>query len=130
LSDEETTAYCPSIHLPRFLVDDELLGLDNGAGLALVVDAEDLGAELEFASLRGDGEGLEELDEALAVDDAFGVEFGDAGDGGCGLGGVEVDYFLAGAFEGEDDWVGGEDGELGVEFLGRVSVLCCCKGRI
>jgi hypothetical protein len=70
------------------------------------------------------------LDEALAVDDAFGVEFGDARDGGCGLRGVEVDYFLAGAFEGEDDGVGGEDGEFGMEFLGRVSMLCYWGGEV
>ena len=46
---------------------------------------------------------------------------GDAGDLGAGgvLGGVEVDDFLLGVFEGEDDGVGWEDGEVGVEFLDR-----------
>lgn len=70
----------------------------------------------------------------MAVDDAFGVEFGDVGDWGGAVSGEEVDYFLVGAFEcyggvstwlwvlrgvrTEDDWVGGEDLEVGVEFLG------------
>lgn len=31
--------------------------------------------------------------------------------------GVEVDDFLRGMLEGEDDGVGWEDGEVGVEFL-------------
>ena len=57
------------------------------------------------------------MDESLAVDDPSGVEFGDAGDGSRGLGGVEVDDFLGGLFEGEDDWVGWEDSEVGMEFL-------------
>jgi hypothetical protein len=51
-------------------------------------------AELELAAGRRDGQGLEELDLALAVDDAAGVEVGDAGDLGLFLGGVEVDDFL------------------------------------
>lgn len=61
-----------------------------------------------------------ELDEALAVDDAGGVEFGDAGDGNGGGAGVKVDYVEVGVLEGEDDAVGGEDLEVGVEFLGCV----------
>jgi hypothetical protein len=55
---------------------------------------------------------------ALAVDDAGRVEFGDAGDGRGALALVEGGYFLVGELEGEDDGVGGEDGEGGVEFLG------------
>lgn len=44
---------------------------------------------------------MEELDGALAVDDAARVEAGDAGDGGLGLGlgGVEVCEFGGGLFE-------------------------------
>jgi hypothetical protein len=54
----------------------------------------------------------------LAVDDAAGVKCGDARDRVRGLRGVEVDYFLRGLFEGENDGIGREDGEVGVEFLG------------
>jgi hypothetical protein len=70
----------------------------------------------------------------LAVEDAAGVKFWDARDGGFGLGGVEVDYFLGCVFEccgwleyrggeegmrgrTENDGVGWEDGEVGMEFL-------------
>ncbi len=37
------------------------------------------------------------------------------------MGGVEVDHFLRGTFEGEDDRVSWEDGEVGVEFLLNIS---------
>ena len=59
---------------------------------------------------------------AFAVDDARAVEVRDARDGGAGGGlrGVEVDDGGGGAFEGEDDGVGREDGERGVEFLSIV----------
>lgn len=43
-------------------VDDVLLGFYDGAGLAFVVDAEDLGAQLEGTAGGGGGEGFEELD--------------------------------------------------------------------
>jgi hypothetical protein len=48
----------------------------------------------------------------LAVEDAAGIEFWDAGDGGFGLGGVEVDYFLGGVFE---CWWWLENGNEGFE---------------
>lgn len=46
-----------------------------------------------------------------------GIEFGDVGDGGRGLGGVEVDYILVGELEWEDDGVGGENAEVWVKLL-------------
>lgn len=93
--------------------------LHYGSGLAFVVYAENFLAELERAAFGSCGDGFEESHGAFAVDYAFGVEFGHAGDA-CiagGLGGVEVDYFLGGFLEGEDDGVGWEGGEVGVEFL-------------
>lgn len=57
------------------------------------------------------------MKEALAVDDSGGIERGNFGDGDGLLGGVEVDYFLGVALEGEDDGVSREDGEVGVELL-------------
>jgi hypothetical protein len=99
LADEEARADGAGVDFSRVLVDDGLLGLDDGAGLALVVDAQDFGAEFEGAALRGGGEGFEELEQALAVDDAAGVEFGDAGDRVRGLRRVEIDYFLRCLFE-------------------------------
>lgn len=99
-------------------VDERLFRFDDGAGLALVVDAEDLVADFKLAAGGGYGDGLEECDGALAVDDAAGVELGDAGDGDGVGAGVEVDDVEVGFLEGEDDAVGGEDLEVGVEFLG------------
>lgn len=52
-----------------------------------------------MAAGAGRGERLQESHRALAVKDAFCVESGDAGDGDCALGGVEIDYFLGGGFE-------------------------------
>ena len=99
LADEKPTAHDPCIHLAGFLVDDQLFRLDHRAGLALVVDAEHFGAELEFAALGSHGQGLQELDLALSIKHPPGVEFRYPWDRvGC-LCGVEVDYFLGRLFE-------------------------------
>jgi hypothetical protein len=76
-------------------------------------------AQLERAAFGGRRDRFEEGHGTLAVDDALGVELGHAGDAGIagGLRGVEVDYFLRGFLEGEDDRVGWEGGEVGVQFL-------------
>ena len=61
--------------------------------------------------------GFEELDGALAVDDAAGVKGWDARDWDAGLFAVEVYEFCVVGLEREYDWIGWEDGEFGVEFL-------------
>jgi hypothetical protein len=94
LGDVECAADDARVDVAVGCVDEVGLGLDDGAGAALVVDAEDLGAGLELAAGGGGGEGLVEFDLPLAVDDAAGVELGDAGDLGGLLVGVEVDYLL------------------------------------
>lgn len=68
------------IHLARLRIDNRLLGLNN-RGLALVVHADDLVAQLEFPTRTAGRQLLEHGDLALAVDDAPGVEFGHARDG-------------------------------------------------
>ena len=68
------------------------LGLDNGAGAALVINTGNLGPRLELLALRGGGKLLEELDPALTVNDTGRVEDRDARDVDGLLGGVEVDY--------------------------------------
>ena len=100
LPDIEPAAHSLSIHLSSLLVNDLLLRLDDGARLALVVHAHNLGAELELAAFARDGQGLEKGDFALAVDDAAAVEFGDVGDDVCVFVAEEVDDFLVGEFEG------------------------------
>lgn len=74
---------------------------------------------LEFRARGGGRDGFVEDHFTLAIEYAAGVEFGDARDVGAGGGlcGVEVDDFLGVVFEGEDDGVGREGGEVGVEFL-------------
>jgi hypothetical protein len=64
--------------------------------------------------MAADGQRLQKLNLALAVDDAAVVEFGDARDGLRARAAVEVDDFLVGVLEGEDDRVGREGGEGGV----------------
>ena len=100
LPDEERTSNYPAIGLSRGLVNDALFGLNHTACLALVVHADDLGAELEGLALGSRGQRLEEGDESLAVYNAAGVKFRHARDGGCSLAGVEVDDLLRGVFEG------------------------------
>lgn len=103
LSNIKPTANGFGIHLASLLVHNLLLRLNDGARLALVVHAHDLGAQLELAALAGDGQGLEKGHFALAVDDAAVVEFGDVGDGVCVFVAEEVDDFLVGEFEGCGD---------------------------
>lgn len=99
LSDEESRADSPRVNFTRVLVDDGLLGLDHGAGLALVVDPQNLGAEFEVSPFGARGQGFEELDQPLAIDDPPGVEFRDSRDGVGLLGGVEIYHFLGRLFE-------------------------------
>ena len=100
LPDVERTSHNPGVDLSRGLVNNLLLILNHAACLALVVHADDLGAELKGLALRGRWQWLEEGDESLAVYDAAGVEFRYARDGDRSLAGVEVDDLLSGVFEG------------------------------
>jgi hypothetical protein len=118
LTNKECAATHDGICLAVLSINQGVLRLDDGAGLALVVDAHDPAADLEPAAGRGGGKRLEEGHLALAVDDAARVELGDAGDGLGRGAGVEVDDILVRVLEGEDDGVGGEDGEAWMELLG------------
>lgn len=122
LTNEERGSSDLRVNITIRRVDEVHLGLHDGAGLALVIHAEDFLAQLEGAAFGGCRDGLEESHGALAVDDALGVEFGHAWDTSIasGLRCVEVDYFLGGFLEGKDDGVGWEGREVGVEFLNRI----------
>lgn len=137
LADEEGASRDARVDLAGSDLDEVRLGLDDRARATLVVDAEDLGTDLELVASRGSGQRLEELDLALAVDDAGSVEVGDAGDLDGLLGLVEVNHFLGRALEScggersvatlqllyhmavltQEDGVGWEDGEIGMVFL-------------
>ena len=81
LADVEAAADLPCVDLAGLRVDEQLLRLDDGAGLALVVDAEDFASDLEFAAFACHGNRLEKFELALAVEHTLGVELGDALDG-------------------------------------------------
>lgn len=100
LRDVKCRARGARVHVARAGVDQVRLRLHHGARAALVIDAQHLGAGLEALACRGGGQGAEELDAALAVDDAGRVELGNAGDGDGLLGGVEVDHLLGVGLEG------------------------------
>lgn len=117
LADEEGGAVGAGVHFSGIFINQLLLSVNNGTSLSLVVNADDSVAELEVAACGGWWEGLKEGHGALAVEDALSVEFRDAWDRDCALGGVEVNHFLGSGLEWEDDWVGWENGEFWVEFL-------------
>ena len=125
LANEERRASDLSIQIPIRGINEVHLSLHDSAGLALVVDAEDFLAQLERAAFGRRGDGLEEGHGSLAVNYALGVELGHSRDAGIasGLRGVEVDYFLRGFLEGENNGVGWECGEVRVEFLTRAVSL-------
>jgi hypothetical protein len=76
-----------------------LLGLDDRAWLAFVVYTQHFAPDLEFATLRAHGQRLEELDLALAVQDALGVKFRYTFDRRGIAARIEVDNILVGVFE-------------------------------
>ena len=100
LADEEGAGGDAGVDVAVADIDEVGLDIDDTARLALVVDAQDLGADFELLALGGGGEGLEEFNLALAVEDSRGVELGDVGDLDGLLGGVEVDHIGLGALEG------------------------------
>ena len=122
LADEEGAADDGGVDFVGGAVEDGLLGFQDG-GFAFVVAAEDFGVEVEGAGGGGDGQGLVEGHFALAVDHTARVEARevvDIGGGGAGLAGVEGDDVGGGLLEREEDGVGGEGLEVGMEFLVKV----------
>lgn len=119
LPNEKRTPHSPTKHLARPLLDKQMLRLDHGPGLLLVVNAHHLGPQLQLPALAAHGQRFQKLNRLLAVHDSPAVQLRHAGDAGplCGLRGVEVYDLWRCGFEGQDDGVGWEDGEVGVEFL-------------
>ena len=98
LANEEGGSKGFGVHVSALFSEDRLR-LDDGAGFAFVVDAYDCGLYLEDLALAGRRERLEELNGALPIDDAPGVELGNTRDGSRGGSGVEVYDFLVRVFE-------------------------------
>jgi hypothetical protein len=117
LADEEARGSDAGVGLTCFGIDEGGLGLNDGAGLSLVVNANNFVADFEFAAGRGDWERLQESNTALAIDDALRVELGNTGNWLGGGASVEVNYFLVGVLEWEKDRVCWEYGETWVKLL-------------
>lgn len=117
LSDVEAASDRPRVRLTTLCVHQALLGLDHGTWLALVVYTKNLASDLKLPALGAYGQGLEKLDLALAIENALGVELWYALDGSAIAARVEVDNFLVGVLEWEDDRVGGEGSKGRVQFL-------------
>lgn len=94
LADVEAAGEGAGVDLASAGVYEVILGLDDGAGPTLVVDAEHLAPELELLAFGGGRERLQELDDTLAVDDSSCVEFGHTGNLDGFLGGIEINDLL------------------------------------
>jgi hypothetical protein len=94
-----------------------LLGLYNRTWLALVVYTQHFTSDLEFSTLRAYGQGLEKLDLALAIEDAFSIKLWYAFNRCAVAARIEIYDFLVGVLEGEDDGVGGKSSKGRMEFL-------------
>lgn len=94
LAHEEGTPDGTRVNLTRLGFYKIGLVLKDGAGPTLVIDTENLGAQLKPLARRGWWERLKELDQTLAVDDTGMIKVGYTGDLDSLLGSVEVDDFL------------------------------------
>ena len=81
MTNVKSTADSPAVCLSALHIDQALLRLNNRTGLALVIDTKDFASDLEFATFTRNGERLEELNLALAIEDVLGVKLGYALDG-------------------------------------------------
>jgi hypothetical protein len=120
LSDVKAASYRPRVRLAALCIHKTLLRLDDSAWLALIVYAQYFAPDLELSALGAYGQGLEKLDLALAVENTFRIELGYALNGRAVAARVEVDDFLVGVLEREDDGVGRECRKGRVEFLSHV----------
>jgi hypothetical protein len=122
LTNVEATAYSPGIGLSTLSINKTLLRLYNGS-LALVVNTKHLAPNLKLASVARHREWFEDLKFALAIEDVLSVEFGNTFNRLCIAARVEVNDFLVRVLEREDDRVGREGGEGGMELLQGVLEL-------
>lgn len=100
LGHEKGAANGTSVDLAGADLDQVGLRLDDGAGAALVVDANHLVPDLELLALGGGGQRLEELDQSLTIHHSRGVEIRDSGDLDSLLGGIEINDLLGVGLEG------------------------------
>lgn len=87
------------VDLASRLINDRLLGLNNGAGLALVVDSNHLVAQLKLLPSTGWREGLEDCKLTLAVNAVAVVQLWNTGDVDSLLTRIEISHLLVGELE-------------------------------
>lgn len=122
MADVESAANSPSVHLTALRVDQQLLSLNYGTRLALVVNSQNFASDFELAPFAGNWQWLEELKLAFTIEHMLGIEFWNALNG-CGITTrVKVDDLLVGVLEGEDDRICREGGKFGMKFLAATSV--------
>lgn len=117
LADVKATANSSAVCLASLSIYKPLLCLDDCARLSLVVHTEHLASDLELATLARCRNWLEEFELTLAIEDMLGVELGDTSDRLGVRASVEVNYFLIGVLEGQNDGVCGECCKLRMQFL-------------
>jgi hypothetical protein len=117
LAHVEATADRSGICLTGLGIYQSLFCLYNSTRLALVIDTKYLTPDLELASFASYGNGLVELELALAIKDVLGVELGYALDGLRVGSGIKVNHLLIRVLERQDNWVCWESSELGMQFL-------------
>lgn len=87
------------VNLAALLVDNRLLGLNDGTGLALVIDSNHLVAQLKLPPSAGWWEGLQDCELALAVNAVAVVQIGNTGDVDGLLACIEISHLLIGELE-------------------------------
>jgi hypothetical protein len=117
LAHIETTADRSGICLTGLCIYQSLFRLYNSTGLALVIDTKYLAPDLELASLASYGDGLVELELALAIKDVLGIELRYAFDGLRVGSRIKVNHLLIRVLERQDNWVCRESSKLGMQFL-------------
>lgn len=88
------------VHLAALGVNDRLLSLHDGTGLALVIDTNDLIAQLELPSGTRRGQGLQYCDLALAIDAVAVIQIRNTRDLDGLLPRVEIGHLLVSELEG------------------------------
>lgn len=100
LSNQETAGKHLRVDFSRLLVNDRLLSLYDSAGFALVIDTNDLVAQLKLATSASRRKRLQDSKLTLAIDTMAVVQLGDTRDVGGLLTGVKISDLLVSELEG------------------------------
>jgi hypothetical protein len=100
LANQEAAAQNLGIHLAGLRINDRLLGLNDGTGLALVIHSDDLVAQLKLPSGTRRGQWLQDCNLALAIHSVAVIQVGNTRDLDGLLARVEISHLLVGELEG------------------------------